>query len=106
MLRSASGPFSSFAACLLVAFAGAPLLAQEPPGPVPAELFDTLDWRLIGPFRGGRVAAVCGIAGDRDTYWMGACGGGVWRTTDAGKTWTNVSDGTFGGSIGAAAVAP
>ncbi|MFY9342952.1 MAG: glycosyl hydrolase [Planctomycetota bacterium] len=80
--------------------------AQEPPGPVPQELFDTLDWRLVGPFRGGRVAAVCGIAGDRDTYWMGATGGGVWKTSDAGKTWKNVSDGTFGGSIGAVAVAP
>ncbi len=89
----------------LLALAGLPP-AQDPPGPVPQELFDTCDWRLVGPFRGGRVAAVCGVIGDRDTYWMGACGGGVWKTTDAGKTWANVSDGTFGGSIGAVAVAP
>ena len=72
-----------FAVPLLVFTAVLP--AQDPPGPVPQELFDTLDWRLVGPFRGGRVAAVCGVIGDRDTYWMGACGGGVWKTTDAGK---------------------
>jgi photosystem II stability/assembly factor-like uncharacterized protein len=49
---------------------------------------------------------VCGVVGDRDTYFFGATGGGVWKTTDGGKTWANVSDGTFGGSIGAVAVAP
>jgi photosystem II stability/assembly factor-like uncharacterized protein len=89
----------------LLAFA-ALLPAQDPPGPVPGELLDTCDWRLVGPFRGGRVATVCGVIGDRDTYWMGATGGGVWKTTDAGKTWTCLSDGSFGGSIGAVAVAP
>ncbi|MFN3244501.1 MAG: VPS10 domain-containing protein [Planctomycetota bacterium] len=82
------------------------LVAQEPPGPVPSVLFDTLDWRLVGPFRGGRCAAVCGIVGDRDTYYMGTAGGGVWKTSNAGKQWRNVSDGYFGGSIGAVAVAP
>ncbi len=76
------------------------------PGPVPAVLFDTLDWRLVGPFRGGRCAAVSGVVGDRDTYYMGTAGGGVWKTTDAGKRWSNISDGFFGGSIGAVAVAP
>ncbi|MGE3172756.1 MAG: WD40/YVTN/BNR-like repeat-containing protein [Planctomycetota bacterium] len=78
----------------------------ERPGPVPTVLLDGCDWRLVGPFRGGRVAAVTGVPRDRDTYWFGACGGGVWKTTDAGKTWSNVSDGYFGGSIGAVAVAP
>ncbi|MCB9876348.1 MAG: glycosyl hydrolase [Planctomycetes bacterium] len=90
---------------LSLAFASQ-LLAQDPPGPVPQDLFDTLEWRLVGPFRGGRVAAVTGVVGNRDTYYMGAAGGGVWRTTDAGKSWHNLSDGTFGGSIGAVAVAP
>ncbi len=83
-----------------------PAQAPSGAGTVPAELFDTLDWRLVGPFRGGRVAAVCGLAGDRDRYWFGATGGGVWTTEDAGKSWRNASDGTFGGSIGAVAVAP
>ena len=98
-------------ATFAVALFAVPLLTQEngrrdPPGPVPEELFDTLDWRQVGPFRGGRSCAVTGIVGDRDTYYFGACGGGVWKTTDAGKNWKNISDGTFGGSIGAVAVAP
>lgn len=85
----------------------AALPAQQPAaGPIPNSLLDTCDWRLVGPFRGGRVAAVCGVPGQPDTFWMGACGGGVWRTTDAGVTWVNKSDGSFGGSIGAVAVAP
>lgn len=65
-----------------------------------------LVWRDVGPNRGGRVAAVAGHADAPLTYWMGACGGGVWRTDDAGAHWNNVSDGFFGGSIGAVAVAP
>ncbi len=63
-----------------------------------------LKWREVGPYRGGRCAAVAGIPQDRDTYYMGATGGGVWKTTDGGRAWRNVSDGTFGGSIGAVAV--
>src|SRR5690348_16299088 len=51
-----------------------------------------LQWRLIGPFRGGRVDAVAGIPGDRGVFYMGAADGGVWKTTDAGHHWTNVSD--------------
>jgi len=82
------------------------LRAQDPPGPVPSVLFDTLDWRLVGPFRGGRCAAVCGVIGDKTTYYMGSAGGGVFKTTDAGENWKNVTDGFFGGSIGAVAVAP
>jgi photosystem II stability/assembly factor-like uncharacterized protein len=97
-----------FAALLLLPLCLSPRpgLAQDPPGPVPSVLLDTLDWRLVGPFRGGRCAAVTGVVGDRDTYYMGTCGGGVWRTDDSGKTWKNISDGSFGGSIGAVAVAP
>jgi len=83
-----------------------PLVAQDPAGPVPEVLFDTLDWRLVGPFRGGRCAAVCGVVGDPETYYMGSAGGGVFKTTDAGASWVNISDGSFGGSIGAVAVAP
>jgi photosystem II stability/assembly factor-like uncharacterized protein len=89
----------------LVLFASTSL-AQDAPQAMPQELFDTLEWRLVGPFRGGRVATVTGVVGDRDTYYMGSCGGGVWRTKDAGKSWENLSDGAFGGSIGAVAVAP
>ncbi len=66
--------------------------------------FKNWHWREIGPYRGGRSAAVTGLANDRDTYYFGAAGGGVWKTTDAGGTWENVSDGFFGGSIGAVTV--
>src|ERR1700710_2517698 len=67
-------------------------------------LFKGMKWREIGPFRGGRVAAVTGVRGDRNTYYFGGTGGGVWKSTDAGRSWKNVSDGFFGGSVGAVAV--
>ncbi len=61
-----------------------------------------LRWRMVGPARGGRVTAVAGVAQQPHTFYMGATGGGVWRTDDAGITWRNVSDGFFEtGSIGA-----
>ena len=69
--------------------------------------FEGLDYRLVGPFRGGRVTAVAGHAADPLTFYMGATGGGVWVTHNAGQTWDNISDGQIGvGSIGAIAVAP
>jgi len=67
-------------------------------------VLDGLEWRLVGPFRGGRSAAVAGLSDHPNVYYFGATGGGVWKTTDAGSSWTNVSDGFFGGSIGAVAV--
>ena len=69
-----------------------------------SKLYDGMQWRSIGPFRGGRSAAVTGVPGKPNLYYMGATGGGVWRTKDAGSTWENISDGFFGGSIGAVAV--
>ncbi len=68
--------------------------------------FSKLKYRLIGPFRGGRVAAVAGDYNDHNTFYFGSAAGGVWKTTDAGSNWKNVSDKYFGGSIGAVAVAP
>jgi photosystem II stability/assembly factor-like uncharacterized protein len=67
-------------------------------------LFNALEWRNIGPHRGGRSAAVTGVPGKPHLYYMGAAGGGVWKTTNGGQTWENISDGFFGGSIGAIAV--
>jgi photosystem II stability/assembly factor-like uncharacterized protein len=70
-------------------------------------LFKALRWRSIGPYRGGRVTAVSGVAEQPLVYYMGATGGGVWKTEDAGVTWSNISDGFFRtGSVGAIAVAP
>ncbi|HKK75811.1 MAG TPA: hypothetical protein VJ953_12110 [Saprospiraceae bacterium] len=68
-------------------------------------VYDAAQYRLVGPFRGGRSAAVTGVPGDPELFYMGATGGGVWRTQDGGQTWENISDGYFGGSIGAVAVA-
>ena len=71
------------------------------------ELFQTLEYRNIGPFRGGRVTAVAGVSSERDTFYMGSTGGGVWKTTDGGETWKSVADeGLKVGSVGAIAVAP
>src|SRR5690242_2959764 len=67
-----------------------------------------LTWRLIGPFRGGRVLAVSGVVGDEHTYYFGATGGGVWKTTDGGLSWRPLTDKVkdMSPSIGAIAVAP
>jgi photosystem II stability/assembly factor-like uncharacterized protein len=67
-------------------------------------LFKGMKWREVGPSRGGRSAAVTGLPADRNTYYFGGTGGGVWKTADGGRSWKNVSDGFFGGSIGAVAV--
>jgi photosystem II stability/assembly factor-like uncharacterized protein len=64
-----------------------------------------MQWRLVGPFRGGRVLAVTGIPGDPTTFYFGGVGGGVWRTTDAGGTWVPLFDKEAVSSIGAIAVA-
>lgn len=70
-------------------------------------LYKGMKWRNIGPFRGGRSVASSGVIGDPLTYYMGTCGGGVWKTEDAGVNWKNISDGFFKtGSVGAIAVAP
>jgi photosystem II stability/assembly factor-like uncharacterized protein len=66
--------------------------------------YDALGYRLIGPFRGGRSAAVTGVLNKPNLYYFGATGGGIWKTTDGGRTWENISDGFFGGSIGAITV--
>ncbi len=68
------------------------------------KLYNALEWRSIGPYRGGRSAVVTGVPGKANLFYFGATGGGVWRTTDAGNSWENISDGFFGGSIGAVAV--
>src|SRR5689334_11413479 len=91
----------SFPAVLL-AFVQAALTAQT----VPFQLFSGLEWRLIGPFRGGRVLAVTGVPGDSRTFYFGAVGGGIWKTTDTGMVWKPIFDSQRIASIGAIAVAP
>jgi photosystem II stability/assembly factor-like uncharacterized protein len=73
---------------------------------IPNEYFNGLKWRLIGPFRGGRAVAAAGVPGDPNTFYFGSVGGGVWKTTNAGLTWTPIFDNEPIASIGAIAVAP
>ncbi|MBM3312412.1 MAG: glycosyl hydrolase, partial [Candidatus Aminicenantes bacterium] len=94
-------------AAMASAPASAPAQARNPDAVVAPSLFDGLRFRPLPFARGGRSTAVAGVAGDKLTYYFGSTGGGVWKTTDAGLTWTNVSDGFFqAGSIGAVTVAP
>ncbi|MGK0453221.1 MAG: photosystem II stability/assembly factor-like uncharacterized protein [Paraglaciecola sp.] len=78
--------------------------AQKIATKVSDEYFSAMKWRNIGPFRGGRSAAVAGVSNKANLFYMGSTGGGVWKTNDAGNTWQNISDGFFGGSVGAVAV--
>lgn len=79
------------------------------PAPAPnadATLFSKVKYRLVGPWRGGRSAAATGSYKNKNTFYFGATGGGVWKTTDGGNNWKNISDKYFGSTIGAIAVAP
>src|SRR4051812_22465949 len=86
---------------VLLLFANVSAFAQADPS-----LLQDLRWRLIGPFRGGRVLAVCGVPGEPEHFYFGGVNGGVWETNDAGRTWAPIFDGQPVASIGAIAVAP
>jgi len=77
---------------------------------LPAAALDTMRWRELGPWRGGRVMAVCGHPTHPETFYFGSSGGGIWRTDNGGATWRPLSDGSDGvfrrGAVGAIAVAP
>ncbi len=81
-----------------------PARAQD--SQVDPSLYGGLHWRNVGPFRGGRSVGVSGVAGDPRTFYFGAVGGGVWKTTSAGRNWAPVMDAQPVASIGAVAVAP
>ena len=66
--------------------------------------YNALEYRLLGPFRGGRSAAVTGVPNQPNLFYFGSTGGGIWKTIDGGRSWENISDGFFGGSIGAITV--
>ena len=90
----------------LAARQAAPAPAGGVTNTVDPALVAGLKWRSVGPFVGGRVTAVAGHRSQLNTFYMGATGGGVWKTTDAGATWANISDGYFEtASIGAIEVA-
>ena len=102
------------AAAPLFAQSGQPVASPVAPSATPATppgfdsaSFSALAWRTIGPFRGGRVVAVAGVPQQPRTFYFGSVGGGVWKTTDGGERWTNITDGQLRtSSVGAIAVAP
>jgi hypothetical protein len=85
---------------LALAAAAVPAAAQS----FAPSLFGDLHWRMIGPFRGGRTVAASGAPGNTNVFYMAPNNGGVWKTTDAGRTWTPIFDSQPTGSIGALAV--
>ncbi|HVB83987.1 MAG TPA: hypothetical protein VND63_03820, partial [Rhodanobacteraceae bacterium] len=98
-----------FAALLALALAAVTTLQAAPPpaiAAVPTQDLAALHWRLIGPFRGGRVLAVTGVPQHPQRFYFGAVDGGVWESDNAGRTWTPIFDQEPVGSIGAIAVAP
>ncbi|HSF17627.1 MAG TPA: glycosyl hydrolase [Vicinamibacteria bacterium] len=100
-------PLKSLTVTVLAAFPWTQMVAAEPEPAIDPVFLESLEYRNIGPFRGGRVTAVAGVADEIHTFYMGSTGGGVWRTDDAGQTWRNLTDGQIAaGSIGAIAVAP
>jgi photosystem II stability/assembly factor-like uncharacterized protein len=95
----------ALAAAAALGFAGAAIAAAANPQSAAGKL----QWRSVGPTIGGRVVAIAGVPGERDLFYMGAVDGGVWKSTDYGIKWVNISDGRLPGSsisIGAIAVAP
>ena len=96
----------SFALVGIIQFSSAPSFAQQYPQTINPSLYSAMRWRLIGPYRGGRVTAVAGISGDPTVYYMGTPGGGVWKTTDGGRVWNPIFDDQHVASIGAVALAP
>ncbi|HXG88009.1 MAG TPA: hypothetical protein VNJ02_06705 [Vicinamibacterales bacterium] len=83
-----------------------PSLSAQAPAPIATDALREMQWRLIGPHRASRTKAVDGIPGSPHTFYIGVVNGGVWRTTDAGRTWLPIFDSASTGSVGAIAVAP
>ncbi len=98
----------------LIAICGLFAVAQQkPPASITnrttdaeAPLLSKVKYRLVGPWRGGRSAAATGSYKNKNTFYFGATGGGLWKTTDGGSNWKNISDKFFGSTIGSVAVAP
>jgi photosystem II stability/assembly factor-like uncharacterized protein len=103
----------SFVLTLMVGAATAQSKSKAKPAPAvvatdntDSVFFAKIKYRQIGPFRGGRSGAVTGSYKNKNTFYFGATGGGIWKTQDGGSNWKNVSDKYFGGTMGSVAVAP
>src|SRR5918912_2479519 len=95
----------TLAEAVFAAASPSPTAASTPAPPIDPKLFSGMQWRQIGPFRGGRALAIEGVVGEPDTWYFGAVAGGVWKTVDGGQTWTPLFDKQDISSIGAIAVA-
>jgi photosystem II stability/assembly factor-like uncharacterized protein len=92
---------------VVVGFGALPrVAAQATDGTIRPSLYSGLKWRMVGPFRAGRVNAVTGVIGQPNTFYFGSVGGGVWKSTNIGRTWNPIFDNVNVASIGAIAVAP
>ena len=104
--RTALLAVAALGACLAGLITVAPEAAAQPGGNVDKAPYSGMKWRLVGPFRGGRVLAVSGVVGDPETFYFGGTGSGVWKTTNGGADWTPLFDKEPVSAIGAIAVAP
>ena len=91
---------------VLAALAAGLALSAALAQPIDASLYGDLRWRLVGPFRGGWATCAEGVPEEPGTYYFGAAAGGVWKTADAGRTWTPIFDRAGSASVGALAIAP
>src|SRR5437660_8579185 len=97
---------AALAVAATVSFAALPRLTAQAPISISPALYSGLKWRMVGPFRAGRVNAVSGVPGQPNTFYFGSVGGGVWKSTNSGRTWTPVFDSQPVATIGAIGVAP
>ncbi|HYT75721.1 MAG TPA: hypothetical protein VEL79_13285, partial [Vicinamibacterales bacterium] len=96
----------ALAAAAAVSMVALPRLTAQSAAAIDPALYSGLKWRMVGPFRAGRVNAVTGVAGQPNTFYFGSVGGGVWKSTNSGRTWNPIFDSQHVASIGAIAVAP
>src|SRR5437868_15458266 len=95
-----------FALVVLSALAGVSVASTADGQQLTPKLYDSMRWRMIGPFRGGRTVGAVGVPGQPNVFYIGVNNGGVWRTDDYGRTWQAIFDDQPTGSVGAITIPP